>query len=563
MSDTTRAALRASPLASRLRLLRLNWIARTGAHQRFGFAQSSESWRDALARAAGGKRVLIATNLGGHFPLATIDRLLGIALTLRGASVTHVLCDRALTACQMCEIGLTPRLGSAQKPDPLLCGYCHAPAEASLAELDLLVAGLGDSLTATDRADAESLGREASLVDLNDLRFHGVAIGEHALAGALRYFGCSDLAAEPRGEIVLRRYLEAAALTATAYARLIDRLAPEVLVAHHGIYVPQGLAAAVARAKGVRVVTWNPAYRRHCFIFSHDDTYHHTLLNEPLESWRDRPLSEAERARVTEYLRSRREGREDWIRFHRDPDYALTADLAALGLDASKPLIVALTNVFWDAQLHYPANAFPSQAEWLIDTIEYFSKRPDLQLAIRVHPAELSGSPPSRQRAADVIAGRFPTLPPSIKLVGPESALSTYALCEHADAALIYGTKTGVELSAVGLPVIVAGEAWVRGKGFTHDATSAADYRAKLELLPFGKRLPADQQEMALRYANHFFFRRMLELPFVEPTAGPARYRIALNNLQDLAPGRWPGLDAICSGILENTPFVCDTAPGQ
>jgi predicted nucleic acid-binding protein len=558
MSEKVRAALRASPLASQLRLLRMNWIARTGAHQRFEFAQN-EQWRDALARATNGKRVLIATNLGGHFPLATIDRLLGVALTLRGASVTHVLCDRALPACQMCEIGLTPSLGSAPKPDRLLCGYCHAPAEASLAELGLTVARLGDSLTPTDRADAEALAREASLVHLNDLHFHGVAIGEHALAGALRHFGRSDLGAEARGERVLRRYIEAAALTAAAYARLIDELAPEVLVAHHGIYVPQGLAAAVARAKGVRVVTWNPAYRRHCFIFSHDDTYHHTLLNEPLESWRDRPLSEAERARVTEYLRSRREGREDWIRFHRDPDYALTADR----LDASKPLIVALTNVFWDAQLHYPANAFPSQAEWLIDTIEYFSKRPDLQLAIRVHPAEISGSPPSRQRAADVIAGHFPALPSNIKLVGPESALSTYALCDQADAVLIFGTKTGVELSAIGIPVIVAGEAWVRGKGFTHDATSQADYRAKLDLLPFGLRLPAEQQELALRYANHFFFRRMLELPFVEPVVGPARYRMALRNLDDLALGRWPGLDTICAGILEMAPFVCDTAPDQ
>jgi hypothetical protein len=133
-------------------------------------------------------------------------------------------------------------------------------------------------------------------------------------------------------------------------------------------------------------------------------------------------------------------------------------------------------------------------------------------------------------------------------------------LCERADAALIYGTKTGVELSAVGIPVIVAGEAWVRGKGFTHDAISAADYRAKLDLLPFGQRLPADKQELALRYANHFFFRRMLELPFVEPAAGPARYRIAVGDLNELAPGRWAGLDTICAGILEKAPVVGDRA---
>lgn len=559
MSDGLRAALRTSPLASQLRLWRLNAIARSGAHQHFAFAEANADWPAALERAKGGARVLIATNLGGHFPLATIDRLLGVALTLRGAAVTHALCDRALAACQMCEIGLTPGLGGDDKPDPLLCGFCFPPAAASLARLDLPVARLSASLTAADRAQARELARQADLKDLAALQVLGVAIGEHALAGALRFFARSDLTGEERGEAVLRRYIEAAALTVSAYARMIDEYAPEVLVSHHGVYVPQGLAARTARAKGVRVVTWNPAYRKHCFIFSHDDTYHHTLLTEPAEIWRDAPLSEAQRSRVVRYLQSRREGQQDWIRFHRDPDYKLTADLAALGFDATKPLIVALTNVFWDAQLHYRANAFAGQAQWLIDTIAYFARRPDLQLAIRVHPGEVSGSPPSRQRAADVIKAHFPALAPNIKVIGAESALSTYALCDQADAALIYATKTGVELSAVGIPVIVAGEAWVRGKGFTYDATSPEDYRGKLDLLPFRRRLAPEMQEMALRYANHFFFGRMLELPFVTPVAGPARYRIDVEDLSELGPGRFPGLDAICAGVLEETPFVRDS----
>ena len=63
----------------------------------------------------------------------------------------------------------------------------------------------------------------------------------------------------------------------------------------------------------------------------------------------------------------------------------------------AKPVIGLLTNVSWDAQLHYPANAFPNMLEWLVQTCEYFATRPDLQLLIRVHPAEISGFPPSRQ----------------------------------------------------------------------------------------------------------------------------------------------------------------------
>ncbi len=48
--------------------------------------------------------------------------------------------------------------------------------------------------------------------------------------------------------------------------------------------------------------------------------------------------------------------------------------------------------------------------------------------------------------------------------------MSTYALMSLCNSAIIYGTKMGVELTSVGLPVIVAGEAWIRNKGLTHDA---------------------------------------------------------------------------------------------
>ncbi len=46
---------------------------------------------------------------------------------------------------------------------------------------------------------------------------------------------------------------------------------------------------------------------------------------------------------------------------------------------------------------------------------------------------------------------------------------------DHCSTVLIYGTKTGVELSAQGTPVIVGGEAWIRNKGLTMDASSPND----------------------------------------------------------------------------------------
>ena len=257
-----------------------------------------------------------------------------------------------------------------------------------------------------------------------------------------------------------------------------------------------------------------------------------------------------------QYLASRREGLFDWIVFNRarkdDPK-----ELAArIGLDPSKPVIGLLTNVTWDAQLHYPANAFPNMLEWLVRTCEYFATRPDLQLLIRVHPAEISGFPPSRQPILRELARRLPQLPPNIRVVPPESRMSTYGLMSLCNAAIIYGTKMGVELTSVGKPVIVAGEAWIRNKGLTSDASSPEEYIRLLDQLPFAQGLGPELLARARRYAYHFFFNRMIPLPFIEPKAGYPIYRLKLERLQQLLPGASAGLDTLCEGVLGARPFV-------
>jgi len=134
--------------------------------------------------------------------------------------------------------------------------------------------------------------------------------------------------------------------------------------------------------------------------------------------------------------------------------------------------------------------------------------------------------------------------------------MSTYALMSLCNAAIIYGTKMGVELTSVGIPVIVAGEAWIRNKGITHDASSPEEYFRLLSKLPFAERLDASQLARARRYAYHFFFNRMIPLPFIEPNAGFPLYRLKLETLEQLLPGTSPGLDTICAGILGREPFV-------
>jgi hypothetical protein len=194
--------------------------------------------------------------------------------------------------------------------------------------------------------------------------------------------------------------------------------------------------------------------------------------------------------------------------------------------------------------------------DWILFSIDYFRGRPELQLLIRVHPAEIQGGLPSRQRVSVELKKHFPTLPKNVFLIDAESPLSTYALMEKCQCAIIYNTKTGIELAARGMNVIVAGEAWIRNKGFSTDVVSSSNYKEVLDQIPPSLSLSKKNQLLAKKYAYHYFFRRLIPLDFAFPSKGNPPFQIDISSLSSLIPGNSSGLDIICQGILHQDNFI-------
>lgn len=535
------------------------WRSRRGGYPNWSRLGAATA-RSATSTTANTKRVLVATSVGSQLSSTMLESTIAEALRLRGVEVDVLLCDHALPICVNCEHRLyaTNRLQKQliDKGPGALCDDCFKPARKMFSQLDVGILGYRDHLDDQDFAKARREAAQLRTEDIRSYRLGSIAVGEHAYAGALKFFARGDTKGEPHAEAILRRYLEASLLTVFALQRLLSRERYDSVFFNHGIYVPQGLVGEVCRQHGVRVINWHPAYRKQCFIFSHSDTYHHTLMNEPVSEWEDIPWNKTLANKIDAYLKSRWVGVNDWIWFHHKPSFDVQAISREVGIDFGKPCIGLLTNVIWDAQLHYPANAFRNMMEWLTDTIDYFKNRPDINLIVRIHPAELRGATPSRQVIADEIKRKFPKLPPNVFVVPPSSNASTYTLMSLCDSVLIYGTKTGVELTAAGIPVIVAGEAWMRGKGISMDVQTRDEYVSFLNRLPLGHRLDPSVVERAQKYAFHFFFRRMIPLDFMTPKSGWPPYVVDVNSVEDLAEGKSVALDIICDGILKNHPFV-------
>ncbi|MBN2570209.1 MAG: capsule biosynthesis protein [Deltaproteobacteria bacterium] len=527
--------------------------------------EDQKRWQTALDSAKGGAKVLIATSIGGIAHLNVVDSSLAAALTLRGTEVHVLLCDSFLPACLKPEYPAIKNMPDFAAGGPLksgLCSDCIDAAETMYQDMGITVHKYSEIVNTEKQRIADELSSGLTTDDLVSYESNGVSVGEHALAGALRFFARGDLANEEYGEQVLRRYFKAALLTVFACEALFESHDFQSVVLHHGIYVPQGLIVGAARRASVRVVTWWTAYRNKCFMFAHGDSYHHALLEEPVSNWENVKWTSDLETQVMDYMISRERGDRDWVRYNVHPEEEISKIEKEIGIDFSKPTIGLLSNVVWDAQLHFQARAFPDMMSWVFATIDYFADRPDLQLLIRAHPGEVVKFHKSRQPLVDEIRKRYPKLPDNIYIIPPESLISTYTTMQQCNAVLIYGTKAAMEMSSRGIPIIVAGEAWIRGKGFTMDASSEEEYISILNRLPLNGRMSKMEMYRARMYAYHFFFRRMIPLNFMVKIENPPSFNLGISNISEIKPGKSIGLDVICRGILDAHEFIYPAESG-
>lgn len=520
-------------------------------------SRDAARWKSACAAAKNGPRVLLANQTGSETHSTMVNSMLAVALTLRGAQVHILLCDEALPACGKSHIGaIQPEELVKFGPARRLCGTCFSPSHKLFQSFGLPTHRYREFISSEESRKAHHLSSNIPITEIEEYRWDGAAVGKHALVGAVRSYLRGDLKDEAHGEPVLRGYLNASLLTAFATHRLMETFGFTCVCAIDGMYVPTGTIGEVARQQKVRVVNWVPAYRKRSFIFTHDNFLHQALLSEPTANWEDMVWTPQMDAEILKYLKSRWYGTRDWIGYVENPDENVSAISAKLGIDFSKPCIGMLTNIMWEGQILYRGTAFPNMLEWTVQTIRYFASRPDLQLIVRIHPAEVHAIQSSRQPIMDEITRTFRTLPKNVFIIPPDSPISTYATMSKCDAVIIYGTQTGVELTSMGIPVIVAGGAWVRNKRITLDASSPEEYFTLLDRLPLKERLSEAVTQRARKYAHHFFFRRMIPLPFVVPTSGLPLFRLELSGIDDLLPGRSVGLDVICNGILNGDEFI-------
>jgi hypothetical protein len=284
---------------------------------------------------------------------------------------------------------------------------------------------------------------------------------------------------------------------------------PEVVLIPNGLILEMGIVFRVARYLGIPAVTFEFNDQREQIWLAQNTSIMQQDTDYLVEARCSLPMTDEMYERLAD-LENARRGARVWGKSKRLWQYvsAQGADAThkTLGLD-ERPIVLLAANVLGDS-LTLGRNIFAeSMSEWITRTVQYFAKRPDVQLVIRVHPGEKLV--PQAKSMGTVVREALPEMPSHIHLIEALDNVNTYDLIEIADLGLAYTTTVGVETAMNGIPVIVCGDTHYRGRGFTINPSAWGEYFFILEKvlsdLP-AYRLTEEQITKAWNYAYRFFF---------------------------------------------------------
>lgn len=311
------------------------------------------------------------------------------------------------------------------------------------------------------------------------------------------------------------RYQRNLDATRKAYAYFCKNR-PDVVVVPNGMIQEYASVYETARYMGIQAVTYEFGEHNQRTWLGQDRLVIHHITDELWAARKERKLN-VEQHKWLESFLAGRQGlitgdyfAHLWQKIPREGGAKIRA---VLGLD-NRPVILIPTNVLGDSATLGLTVFSKSMTEWLQRVIQFFAEQSEVQIVVRIHPAETWTVGPS---VADIINAMLPQLPSHIHLIGSKEKVNTYDLIDITDLALVYTTTIGLEMATRGIPVVVSGKAHYRKKGFTLDPDTWDDYFSTLEhaLIHMRDRsgisrgsvyrLTADQIERAWNYAYCYF----------------------------------------------------------
>jgi hypothetical protein len=363
------------------------------------------------------------------------------------------------------------------------------------------------------------LDGELDFATIATWRFREWAIGTHVLSTVIRltFDGSPDLTGANRE--LLATVLGDVITNHLRSEKILHDHAPKVVLVEEANYSVNGPLVDVATARGVDAIqtigTWRDdalmskrltAATRRVDAKSVASSTLDELLAQP---WTPDDDAELDHDFDRRYGGTWRLGRQ----FQPGTEPRTGEQIVAeLGLDPARPTAVVFAHVLWDASLFYGVDLFENYSDWLVRSVGAAIENDRVNWIVKAHPSNVfrSAHGDVEGECSEIVLLRdaFPSLPAHVKVLRPETKISTVSLYRFASFGVTVRGTPGMEMACFGKPVFTAGTGTYAGLGFTYDSDSPAQFLGRLaEIETYGP-LPADMTTRARRYADALFLRR-------------------------------------------------------
>lgn len=323
-----------------------------------------------------------------------------------------------------------------------------------------------------------------SNTELKNLRYVDVKIGDFIIDSYLKSYGI-DCSSTYKDSKIFELIFESVYLI-NFYNKIIDPDIYKIIIVTHTQYVYYGILARVSYKKGIQVIETTDAVLLLSNPRNNDKikypSYHSSLMS--MIKARILNLEDKE-----EFIKNSKKNLDarlsgefnqyDLIAAYNNKKVYSDSELRhTLKINNKKPFVFILAHVFSDAPLSIGETMlFSDYYDWLIFTIKQAGLNKDINWIVKPHPSSYI------YNEDGIVKKIISDLKPDNIFLSPED-FNTSSIQNLAKAIVTARGTAGIEYSCLGIPVILSGNTFYSGFGFTKEPNSKIEYEQILSRLP-------------------------------------------------------------------------------
>ena len=397
------------------------------------------------------------------------EALIAEVLSDHDWEVSRITCDGELSGHCVAMAAKGVGYHATKKERLEVCDTCKSRQKLLKRVANSNDISLSTFIKDADRMEVANLLKSVTPETWHLLQVDGINVGKIAAYDFLLTYKINSLEIPAQYWSAYLTDLENSLKVFFAATSFLTKLNPDIVVTYNGMYATNNLVNQLARQMGIR--TWS-LHAGHHLVDKFSTLYIYESSQLPVmayktDRWKSQrhvPIGPEDSQHVTEHLLQLFKGINRFV-YSAPSGQRSSLDIKKiLGVQPGSKVLLATmssSDEVFAAQMAgvleetETESLFLDGVVWINYLVSELENRPDLHLVIRVHPREF---PNKRElvssKQAAILLELFQSLPNNVSVNWPDQELSLYDVAQITDVVLNATSTAGIELGALGLPVV-------------------------------------------------------------------------------------------------------------